>query len=133
MSRLGETPAERMTRLTATGGWIGVDLDGSLAEYHGWRDDGGIGAPVAKMMTRVQAWLAAGIEVKILTARVSGFRERPAQVIVQRALIEQWCLQHVGRILEVTNEKDYNMIVLYDDRAIQLIENTGERADGVED
>lgn len=45
------------------GGWIGVDLDGTLAEYHGW-DDGRIGAPIPKMVQRVKQWLAEGKEVR---------------------------------------------------------------------
>lgn len=52
-------------------GYIGVDLDGTLAEYHGWGDDS-IGAPVPKMLARVKKWLAEGQEVRIVTARVSG-------------------------------------------------------------
>ena len=33
-------------------GWIGVDLDGTLAEYHGW-NGGAIGEPVPAMLARV--------------------------------------------------------------------------------
>ena len=50
-------------------GWIGVDLDGTLAEYHGW--NGSIGKPIAPMVDRVKRWLAEGVEVRIMTARVS--------------------------------------------------------------
>ena len=41
------------------GGWIGVDLDGTLAEYQGYYA-GAIGAPIRPMLVRVQEWLAAG-------------------------------------------------------------------------
>ena len=51
-------------------GWIGVDLDGTLAEYHGWHDDGRIGKPILPMVARVKKWLAEGKEVRIVTERV---------------------------------------------------------------
>lgn len=41
----------------STSGWIGVDLDGTLAEYHGW-GNGEIGDPVPAMLERVKKWLA---------------------------------------------------------------------------
>jgi hypothetical protein len=31
----------------------------------------------------------------------------------------------------VTREKDFAMIELWDDRAVQVVTNTGERADGL--
>lgn len=45
-----------------------------------------------------------------------------------RAHIERWCLEHIGIVLPVTNVKDYGMIELWDDRAVQVIPNTGEPA-----
>jgi len=39
--------------------------------------------------------------------------------------IEEWCRQHIGQVLEVTNVKDFGMIELWDDRAIQVESNTG--------
>lgn len=49
-------------------GWIGVDLDATLAEYYGYQGPIHIGPPVPKMLQRVKEWLAAGITVKIMTA-----------------------------------------------------------------
>jgi hydroxymethylpyrimidine pyrophosphatase-like HAD family hydrolase len=51
--------------------WIGVDLDGTLAHYTGWRGAEHIGVPIPAMLERVQAWVAAGVTVKIFTARAS--------------------------------------------------------------
>lgn len=105
-------------------GWIGVDLDGTLAEYHGWAGLS-IGAPVPAMVAKVRAAMAAGIEVRVFTARVSsakGEEERGRQ----RAGIEAWCLAHVGAILAVTSEKDHQMIECWDDRAREVVPNTGE-------
>jgi hypothetical protein len=42
-----------------------------------------------------------------------------------RKAIEAWCLEHVGEVLPVTNVKDFGMVCLYDDRAIQVEINTG--------
>lgn len=99
-------------------GWIGVDLDATLAEYHGW-NGGVIGAPIAPMVERVKSWLNEGVAVKIFTARVcSGDAE-------QIALVKAWCVQHIGRELEVTATKDFAMVELWDDRCVQVIPNTG--------
>lgn len=48
-----------------------------------------------------------------------------------REMIESWCVEHIGHKLPITNVKDYGMIELWDDRAVQVIPNTGRRADGV--
>lgn len=110
-------------------GWIGVDLDGTLAHYEGWAD-GAIGAPIPRMLARVECWLREGREVRIVTARVSsGGRDR-SSVAADAAVIRRWCAEHLGRELPVTCEKDFGMVELWDDRAVQVVPNTGERADG---
>lgn len=98
-------------------GWIGVDLDKTLAHYEPPFDPMKIGAPVPAMLNRVLDWLNAGQEVRIFTARAS-VPEHVAPVI-------EWCKEHLGREIPVTNIKDYAMLKLYDDRAVQVEENTG--------
>ena len=105
-------------------GWIGVDLDGTLAEYHGW-DERKIGAPIPAMVERVKEWLEAGQEVRIMTARVSMANRDKAEADAQRGAIAQWCLEYIGAILFVTCEKDYGMIELWDDRCHRVEVNTG--------
>lgn len=101
-------------------GWIGVDLDGTLAFYD--RADGGIGKPLAPMMARVKDWIAAGVEVRIFTARASDASLIPP--------IKEW-LRSVGLPdLKVTNIKDFDMIALWDDRAIRVKHNTGHVCGG---
>lgn len=105
-------------------GWIGVDLDGTLAHYEGWVNECHIGTPIPIMVDRVKTWLAEGREVKIFTARVwddNGNRD----VSPIRERIQAWCLMHIGRELEVTCQKDYGMIELWDDRAVRVVANTG--------
>lgn len=114
-------------------GWIGVDLDGTLAHYEGW-NGGEIGAPIPAMIQRVCKWLAAGREVRIVTARVGtsgkrndqGVSDDHAFAAEQRTKIQEWCLKHVGIALEVTASKDFGMIELWDDRCVQVVPNTGE-------
>lgn len=101
--------------------WIAVDFDGTMA-YHGGRTVGGLGEPIAPMIERVRKWIADGITVKVFTARAN-----PSYQFAERdiSLIRKWCLKHVGCQLPVTCMKDFNMMVLYDDRARQVEENTG--------
>jgi hypothetical protein len=105
-------------------GWIGVDLDGTLAEYRGW-NDGVIGSPIAPMASRVRAWLNAGKEVRIMTARVAPLGRTAEDVAEQREQIEAWCEEHLGRRIPVTCEKDFGMVELWDDRAVRVLPNTG--------
>lgn len=103
-------------------GWIGVDLDGTLAHYNGWRGIEHIGEPVPLMFERVRAWLAEGKTVKIFTARVSVDGPERDFVI---AVIHAWLVRHGLPHLEVTNVKDFGMVELWDDRAITVVHNTG--------
>ena len=54
-----------------TNGWIGVDLDGTLAYYDQWRGALHIGEPIPLMLERVKRWLDEGKDVRIFTARVN--------------------------------------------------------------
>lgn len=112
-------------------GWIGVDLDRTLAVYHG--GGGGnthIGEPVPLMLARVKHWLIEEAkEVRIFTARASrsglnldGTPYDPAPVI---EAIENWCLKHIGEKLRVTCEKDFECEAIYDDIAFGVVANTG--------
>ena len=105
-------------------GWIGVDLDGTLAHYDGWAGAGHIGEPIPLMAQRVIEWLTFGYDVRIFTAR--------AYLPEQIPPIKEWCLKHFGRELPVTNTKDFQMIELWDDRCVQVEPNTGRRLDGKE-
>jgi hypothetical protein len=110
------------------GGWIGVDLDGTLAHYDKWRGAQHVGEPVPAMVERVKRWLAEGRTVKVFTARVShdGSPRRLQEAQEAMIAIERWCAKHIGQTLAVTNAKDYAMIELWDDRAVQVRPNTGE-------
>lgn len=116
-------------------GWIGVDLDGTLATYGVYQGPDHIGEPVPAMLSRVKQWLAEGKTVKIFTARVDGGNaaillgnpegQKFQDVDAIKKTIREWCKRHVGTELEITNMKDYGMIELWDDRAIRVEMNTG--------
>jgi hypothetical protein len=110
-------------------GWIGVDLDGTLAYYDLWRGPYHIGEPIPVMLERVKRWLSEGCDVRIFTARVSATiveGEIHHDVNVVERHIQLWCEKHLGRALPVTCAKDFDMIELWDDRCIQVIPNTGK-------
>lgn len=104
--------------------WIGVDLDGTLAEHH---DDEArsikIGPPIEPMVRRVRQWLRDGKDVRIFTARAHPQPEFDIKEVL--AEVEIWCLNHLDQILPITCLKDKDMEVLYDDRTKQVERNTG--------
>lgn len=103
--------------IQAQGGWIGVDLDGTLVEYHGYVDEYTFGAPISEMVERVKQWLAEGTQVKIFTARAS----IPSHIPPIQDMLERIGLPR----LEVTNEKDYKTMEIWDDRCVQVVPNKG--------
>lgn len=96
-------------------------MDGTLAYYeHGMYPN--IGEPIPFMLSLVKKWVARGEDVRIFTARMSN---PPEEKVRQMKMIFEYCKLHVGKALPVTNAKDFNMSLLYDDRAIHIQENTG--------
>jgi len=109
--------------------WIAVDLDGTLAEFgcdwpHDYRL---IGAPIPVMVARVKLWIEKGEDVRIFTARMDCWHPLKGRIPARKvkAPIEAWCKKHLGKVLKITNRKDYWMKVLYDDRAIRVEQDTG--------
>jgi len=98
--------------------WIGVDLDGTLAHYEGWKGRDHIGEPIPAMMELVKRWLGEGKKIKIFTARACEQDHIPS--------VKEWLKKNGLPDLEVTNCKDFGMVALYDDRCIQVITNTGQ-------
>lgn len=105
-------------------GWIGVDLDGTLAFYDKWQGPMHIGGPIKPMVDRVKKWLDAGRDVRIFTARVCGSDNLGVEAV--RFAIRYWCYTNLGEELPITNVKDWEMDELWDDRCVQVLKNTGE-------
>lgn len=126
-------------------GWIGVDLDGTLFTYHKWVGWNVFGEPIKPMVDRVRQWLKDGVEVRIVTARVglpvcvsdrkniydgepdnscrvTGTKFSDAMMV---AAIQQHLVKNGLPPLPVQCYKDINMIEFWDDRAVQVVPNTG--------
>lgn len=94
-------------------GWIGVDFDGTLAKRARWPD---LGEPIPAMLERVKAWVAAGVEVRIVSVRAGeGHGDR----------VQDWLERHGLPRLIVTDKKDHRMFQLWDDRAVRVETDTG--------
>lgn len=104
--------------------WTGVDLDGTLAYYDSWRGVDHVGDAIPVMVARVEQWLKEKKQVRIFTARAFGGPDVPSPVVAVHA-IQKWCLKEIGKSLAVTCFKDYFMEEFWDDRAIQVVPNTG--------
>jgi len=101
-------------------GKIGVDLDGTLAKYNGWKGHDHIGEPVPKMMSRVKRWIKQGKNVVIFTARADSGKKGIDPV-------KKWVKDNGLPDLEVTNVKTPDIMKIWDDRAVGVKANTGER------
>ena len=133
--------------------WTGYDLDGTLARWDG--DVTTIGTPIPRMVARCTADLAAGKDVRIITARVGPATEAECAPVLrkiteaqylavqlqtyngtihdptafwtvyQTCLITAWCAEHLGKVLPITAVKDFHMEEFYDDRCKQVVTNSG--------
>ena len=118
-------------------------MDGTLTEWDGvWRGPSYIGAPIARTVRRVKHWLNQGKDVRIFTARVyvgpvpdnnaplaqakfEAYIQRRDEANECRQAIAVLCINLFGQSLPITCEKDYHMVLLLDDRAQQVVPNTG--------
>jgi hypothetical protein len=97
--------------------WIGMDLDGTLAYYDEYRGIEHIGDPIPSMVGLMKWLIESGNKVKIFTARAADPKAIP--------YIKEWLDEHDLPNLDITNEKDQGMIMLYDDRVKRVEMNTG--------
>lgn len=105
--------------------WFGFDFDATIAHYPPKKADGMLGKPIeSEVLTLLKQLVAEGHECRIVTARVGS--GTPAEIAKITKEMQAWCLTYVGKELPVTAKKDYLMIVLFDDRAIQVEYNTGK-------
>jgi len=107
------------------GGWIGFDLDRTLATYRTGMGPCEIGEPIPLMIETAKAYIAEGWEVRVFTARVCSTGAWAVRVPDIKRTIREWTLQHIGAALESTAEKDWMLVRLYDDRAVQVEAGTG--------
>lgn len=130
----GENREDRLARKLSEDdpGWIGVDLDGTLAIYDEWTAWDVFGEPIPLMVDRVKRWLAEGRTVKIFTARVDGLLDKclvTGETVTTQMMtmaIQDWLVRRADLPrLAVTCMKDHRMVELWDDRCVQVLPNTG--------
>lgn len=97
--------------------WIGIDLDGTLAFYDGWRGIEHIGEPIAPMIEFVKNLISQNKKIKIFTARATNLKAVP--------YIHKWLIENDLPEFEITNVKDFGMTMLYDDRCTRIVINSG--------
>lgn len=115
------------------GEWVGFDFDGTLVPYlvgqsRAYRTYGDIpGPPIEAMLELLNKYLDQGAEVRIITARAS-YNENGYNPNQEIDSIRRWCgiFCNSENQIVVTNEKTPKMRRLYDDRARQVLTNTGE-------
>lgn len=104
-----------------------VDLDGTLAYFHGWEGPFIIGKPIQSMVDKVKTWLKEGDTIKIFTARLStdGGFTKAEELQETKATVKAWVIENIGQELEVTCEKGA-FDICYDDRVEHILFNSGQ-------
>lgn len=107
--------------------WIGVDIDGTLAKYEGWKGWDHIGDPIPETVKKVKTWIDKGITVCIFTARTSEVSRARNNITFEQVkeVIDNWCKKNLGFTLPIKKEKDCWMLGAIDDSIIQMDNNTG--------
>lgn len=100
---------------------IACDLDGTLAHYDGWKGVRHIGCIVPSIKQAILNAQAQGHEVWIFTARVSD----PAEASEAANVIDKWLEENGLDQLTITATKHKFFTQFWDDRALQVIKNTG--------
>lgn len=114
-------------------GWIGFDIDATLAEYSGWIGFSRIGGPVPTMVDLLVDYVNNGWEVRIFTGRVAPDPDSDdIPVEERRKLIREWLNKNVVPLLpedypeiKITHEKDKSLFYMYDDRAGGVVPSKG--------
>lgn len=101
---------------------IAVDLDGTLAHYDGWKGIEHIGPVIPEVANAMERAQAEGAEVHLFTARVSD----PEDAAEAHQVISKWAEANHLNFASITAVKHKFFSEFWDDRAIQVIKNTGE-------
>ena len=141
------TETELRRERLARSGWIGVDLDGTILTYHKWVGWNVFGEPIRPMVDRIHRWFSEGRDVRIVTARVGLPLFSHDGILTYGRTLKHMChitgeefsdtmmVQAIQQKLEpilgrrgiqVQCFKDVSMIELWDDRAVQVVPNTGQ-------
>lgn len=105
-----------------------VDFDATLATYDGWKGPNTpLGDPIPLMVRKVKAALKEGHKIAIFSARTypGSDYERALEATQATLEIAQWCQNVFGEIFPITFCKLPCASKFIDDRAEQVLENTG--------
>lgn len=110
----------RINSVIDTNYWIGVELDGTLAEEVEVNENYAltIGKPYPRMIEFVKSIIEAGTKVKIFTARVSDMEPRHAAA---EKAIRKWTKAQFGVPLESTATRDYLCVTIISTKVKQII------------
>jgi hypothetical protein len=114
---------------------IAVDLDGTIVTWSQWVKWNHFGKPILPMVDRIRNWLADGHEVWIFTARmyepVPGSRhtcKTSGEMFTTHDManaIGDLTEKVVGTRLPATCQKHWDFDEFWDDKAVQVLSNTG--------
>lgn len=104
--------------------WYGFDLDRTLAEYPP-KNGESIGKPISNIVRVLKQYIREGRDCRILTARV-GPDKSTFEINAFKYDLDRWLRQHIGTTLLATCEKDHFVMEMWDDKAVQVVPNTGE-------
>ena len=104
--------------------WYAFDLDKTLAEYPP-KNGETIGAPIPNIVRVLKKYIREGKDCRIFTARV-GPDKSAFEINQFKYDLDRWLQKNVGTTLVATCEKDHLVMEIWDDRAKQVVPNTGE-------
>jgi hypothetical protein len=111
---------------------LAVDFDKTLAEHNSDTpyNHQRLGEPIPEMVERVKAELAKGRKVVIFTARANpgNTYQEQMQATESYLFIADWCREVFGTHLPITFVKSKDFEEIWDDRAKEVIPNTGQFA-----
>lgn len=100
---------------------IACDLDGTLAEYNGWKGIDHIGDVIKPVRDAIYNAQKKGSEVWIFTARVSDESDHDYASLV----ISKWLANNKINVMGITSTKHKFFTEFWDDRAFQVVKNEG--------
>lgn len=99
-----------------------VNLDGTLAYYNVHGNINDIGDPIPNIKEKVLQWIKEGVIIKIFTAR--------AYCEKNKSFVRKWLmLNGFPPTIEITNIKGIDCDLIFDDKAREVIMNTGDIID----
>jgi hypothetical protein len=108
-----------------SGGFVGFDLDGTLAKYIGPHGNTEIGDPIINSPDGKPTPYEIAIKLHTMGLPTCCFSAR-AMWPGETPKIRKWLNKHGLPHMDITFQKNSNMICFFDDRSISVEENTGK-------